>query len=62
MVWQLGPIQPPFSGLISRSHRLGTVSVMAGALRAFLDILVGHCRGLPADVLTSLDRVIERKL
>jgi len=38
------------------------VSVVAGALRAFLDILAGHCRDLPADALTSLDRVVERKL
>ena len=37
------------------------VSVVAGALRAFLDILADHCRDLPADVLTSLDRVVERK-
>jgi hypothetical protein len=38
------------------------ISVVAGALQAFLAILAGHCRGLPADVLTSLDRVVERKL
>ena len=38
------------------------VSVVAGALRAFLDIMAGHCRDLPADALTSLDRVVERGL
>ena len=38
------------------------VSVSAGALRAFLDLLAGHCRDLPADALTSMGRVVERKL
>jgi len=37
-------------------------SVLAGALQAFLGILTGHCRGLSADELISLDRVLERKL
>jgi hypothetical protein len=32
------------------------------ALPAFLDILAAICRGLSADELTSLDRVVERKL
>jgi hypothetical protein len=38
------------------------ISVVAGALPAFLAILAGRCRGLPADDLASLDRVVERKL
>lgn len=38
------------------------ISAVAGALRTFLDILADRCRGLPADALTSLDRVLERKL
>jgi hypothetical protein len=37
-------------------------SVVAGALRGFLDVLAGHCRGLTGAELTSLDRVLERKL
>jgi hypothetical protein len=35
---------------------------VAGALPAFLAILVALCRGLPAEELASLDRVVERKL
>ena len=38
------------------------ISIVAGALPAFLAVLEGRCRGLPADELTSLDRVVERKL
>ena len=37
-------------------------SVVAGAFRAFLDILAGRCRSLTGAELTSLDRVAERKL
>lgn len=36
-------------------------SVVSGALRVFLDILAGRCRGLTAAELTCLDRVAERK-
>ncbi len=38
------------------------ISAVAGALPTFLAILAGQCRALPADELTSLDRVVERKL
>jgi hypothetical protein len=38
------------------------ISVVADALQAFLDSLASRCRGLSADELTSLDRVLERKL
>jgi hypothetical protein len=38
------------------------ISAVAGELRAFLRILAGRCRGLPAATLTSLDRALERKL
>jgi uncharacterized protein DUF4240 len=38
------------------------VSLMAGTPAAFLDTLAGHCHGLPADELTRLDRMVERKL
>jgi hypothetical protein len=38
------------------------ISVLEGALPAFLDILAGCSRGLSADELTRLDRVVERKL
>ena len=37
-------------------------SVVMGALRRFLDVLAGRCRGLTGAELTSLDRVVERKL
>lgn len=37
-------------------------SVVAEALPGFLDVLASHCRGLPGAELTSLDRVLERKL
>jgi hypothetical protein len=38
------------------------ISLVTGALPAFLGILAGCSRGLPADELTRLDRVVERKL
>jgi hypothetical protein len=38
------------------------ISILEGALPAFLDILAGCSRGLSADELTRLDRVVERKL
>jgi hypothetical protein len=38
------------------------ISILKGALPAFLDVLAGCSRGLPADELTRLDRVVERKL
>ena len=38
------------------------LSAVDGALPAFLGILADQCRTLPGDELTSLDRVLERKL
>lgn len=38
------------------------ISLVKGALPAFLGILAGCSRRLPADELTRLDRVVERKL
>jgi hypothetical protein len=38
------------------------ISILKGALPEFLDILAGCSRGLSADELTRLDRVVERKL
>ena len=38
------------------------ISIVEGALPAFLGILAGCSRELPADELTRLDRVVERKL
>jgi hypothetical protein len=38
------------------------ISILEGALPAFLDILAGCSRGLSPDELTRLDRVVERKL
>ena len=38
------------------------ISVLKGVLPTFLDILAGCSCGLPADELTRLDRVVERKL
>jgi hypothetical protein len=37
-------------------------SVVMGALRRFLDVLISRCRSLTGAELTSLDRVVERKL
>jgi hypothetical protein len=37
-------------------------SVVLGALPRFLDLLAGRCRSLTGAELTSLDRVVERKL
>jgi len=60
----LGPdVRQARQELVARpSGSRADISVVAGALWAFLDILAGHCRGLSADALTSLDRVVERKL
>jgi hypothetical protein len=38
------------------------ISVVRGALPIFLNVLGGHCCMLPSTELTSLDRVLERKL
>jgi hypothetical protein len=38
------------------------ISILEGALPAFLDILAGCSRGLSPDELTRLERVVERKL
>jgi hypothetical protein len=48
--------------VVRRPGSRGDISVVEAALPAFLDILAAHCRGLSADELTSLDRVVERKL
>jgi hypothetical protein len=48
--------------VVRRPGSRADISVVAAALPAFLDILAGRCRGLPADELTGLDRVVERKL
>jgi hypothetical protein len=48
--------------VVRRPGSRGDISVVEAALPAFLDILAARCRGLPADELTSLDRVVERKL
>jgi hypothetical protein len=48
--------------VVRRPGSRADISVVSAALPAFLGILAGHCRGLPADELTSLDRVVERKL
>jgi Protein of unknown function (DUF4240) len=48
--------------VVRRSGSQADISVVAAALPTFLGILTGHCRGLPADELTTLDRVVERKL
>jgi hypothetical protein len=47
---------------VRRPGSRADISVVAAALPAFLAILAGRCRGLPADELASLDRVVERKL
>jgi Protein of unknown function (DUF4240) len=49
--------------LATRAPGPGThLSVVEGALPVFLGTLTDHCRELPGGELTSLDRVLERKL
>jgi hypothetical protein len=48
--------------VVRRPGSRADISVMAGALPMFIGILASQCRGLAADELTSLDRVVERKL